>query len=201
MGPTYAAPVALDAAGAKLKDMAVIDMHEAFAAQVLCNVKMLGSKAFAQSELGRGEAIGEIDMDRFNVHGGSIAIGHPSAATGRAHRDDRAPRAAAARRRPRPRDRLRRRRPRRRGRAGGGVVTAAQAAVIDRSEEGILSIDVRRDGVAVVTIDDASASAENTITWRFRRSSSATIARIEEDASIAAVGPHEREDAGLRRPG
>jgi len=82
MGPTYAAPAALDAAGAKLKDMTVIDMHEAFAAQVLCNVKMLGSKAFAQSELGRGEAIGEVDMDRFNVHGGSIAVGHPSAATG-----------------------------------------------------------------------------------------------------------------------
>jgi acetyl-CoA acyltransferase len=82
MGPTYAAPAALDAAGAKLKDMAVIDMHEAFAAQVLCNVKMLGSKSFAQSALGRGEAIGEVDMDRFNVHGGSIAVGHSSAATG-----------------------------------------------------------------------------------------------------------------------
>jgi acetyl-CoA acyltransferase len=82
MGPTYAAPAALDAAGAKLKDLAVIDMHEAFAAQVLCNVKMLGSKSFAQSALGRGEAIGEVDMDRFNVHGGSIAVGHPSAATG-----------------------------------------------------------------------------------------------------------------------
>jgi acetyl-CoA acyltransferase len=82
MGPTYAAPAALDAAGAKLKDMDIIDMHEAFAAQVLCNVKMLGSKSFAQAELGRGEAIGEIDMERFNVHGGSIAVGHPSAATG-----------------------------------------------------------------------------------------------------------------------
>ena len=82
MGPTYAAPLALDAAGAKLKDMAIIDMHEAFAAQVLCNVKMLGSRSFAQSELGRNEAVGEVDMDRFNVHGGSIAVGHPSAATG-----------------------------------------------------------------------------------------------------------------------
>ncbi|HEX4447964.1 MAG TPA: acetyl-CoA C-acyltransferase FadI [Polyangiaceae bacterium] len=82
MGPTYAAPAALDAAGAKLKDMAIVDMHEAFAAQVLCNVKMLGSRSFAQTELGRSEAIGEIDMERFNVHGGSIALGHPSAATG-----------------------------------------------------------------------------------------------------------------------
>ncbi len=82
MGPTYAAPAALDAAGARLRDMTIIDMHEAFAAQVLCNVKMLGSKSFAQSALGRGEAIGEVDMERFNVHGGSIAVGHPSAATG-----------------------------------------------------------------------------------------------------------------------
>jgi len=82
MGPAYAAPGALDAAGTRLKDMAVIDMHEAFAAQVLCNVKMLGSRSFAQAELGLAEAIGEVDMDRFNVHGGSIAVGHPSAATG-----------------------------------------------------------------------------------------------------------------------
>jgi acetyl-CoA acyltransferase len=82
MGPAYAAPAALRAIGASLKDLTLIDMHEAFAAQVLCNVKMLGSKSFAQSELGRGEAVGEIDMERFNVHGGSIALGHPSAATG-----------------------------------------------------------------------------------------------------------------------
>ncbi|HEX3770971.1 MAG TPA: acetyl-CoA C-acyltransferase FadI [Polyangiaceae bacterium] len=82
MGPAYAAPGALDAAGARLKDMTVVDMHEAFAAQVLCNVKMLGSRSFAQSQLGLGEAVGEVDMDRFNVHGGSIAVGHPSAATG-----------------------------------------------------------------------------------------------------------------------
>jgi acetyl-CoA acyltransferase len=82
MGPAYAAPGALDAAKAQLKDMGVVDMHEAFAAQVLCNVKMLGSRSFAQTELGRGEAVGEIDMERFNVHGGSIAVGHPSAATG-----------------------------------------------------------------------------------------------------------------------
>jgi acetyl-CoA acyltransferase len=82
MGPSHATPKALDAAGIKLSDLAVIDMHEAFAAQVLCNVKMFASKRFAQESLGRSEAIGEVDMDRFNVHGGSIAIGHPFAATG-----------------------------------------------------------------------------------------------------------------------
>jgi acetyl-CoA acyltransferase len=82
MGPAYATPRALDAAGLKLRDVAVLDMHEAFAAQVLCNVKAFGSKKFAADRLGRSEAIGEIDLDRFNVHGGSIAIGHPFAATG-----------------------------------------------------------------------------------------------------------------------
>jgi acetyl-CoA acyltransferase len=82
MGPAFAAPAALDTLGAKLNDLALIEMHEAFAAQVLCNVKMFGSRAFARQELGRDEPLGEVDMERFNVHGGSIAIGHPSAATG-----------------------------------------------------------------------------------------------------------------------
>jgi acetyl-CoA acyltransferase len=82
MGPSYATPKALDAAGVKLDDIAVIDMHEAFAAQVLCNVRCFSSKKFAQERLGRSEAIGEVDMERFNIHGGSIAIGHPFAATG-----------------------------------------------------------------------------------------------------------------------
>ncbi len=82
MGPSYATPIALDKAGLTLKDMDLVDMHEAFAAQVLCNVKAFGSKKFAEEKLGRKAAIGEIDDDKFNVHGGSIAIGHPFAATG-----------------------------------------------------------------------------------------------------------------------
>ncbi len=57
-------------------------MHEAFAAQTLANVKMFGSKRFAKQKLGRDAAIGDIDMDKFNVLGGSIAYGHPFAATG-----------------------------------------------------------------------------------------------------------------------
>jgi acetyl-CoA acyltransferase len=81
-GPAYAAPKALDAAGLKMKDVALVDMHEAFAAQVLCNLKLFGSRKFAQTELGRSEAVGEVDPDLFNVHGGSIAIGHPGGATG-----------------------------------------------------------------------------------------------------------------------
>lgn len=82
MGPSYATPMALDRAGLSLSDLTLIDMHEAFAAQALANVKMFGSKKFAEEKLGRSQAIGEIDMDKFNVLGGSIAYGHPFAATG-----------------------------------------------------------------------------------------------------------------------
>ncbi len=82
MGPSYATPIALDRAGMKLKDLTLIEMHEAFAAQTLANMKMFASKKFAEEKLGRSEAIGEIDMDRFNVLGGSLAYGHPFAATG-----------------------------------------------------------------------------------------------------------------------
>ncbi|RUO59403.1 acetyl-CoA C-acyltransferase FadI [Pseudidiomarina insulisalsae] len=82
MGPSFATPVALDRAGMKLSDLDLIDMHEAFAAQTLANVKMFASKKFAEEKLGRSEAIGEIDMTKFNVLGGSIAYGHPFAATG-----------------------------------------------------------------------------------------------------------------------
>lgn len=82
MGPAYATPLALDRAGLTLADLTLIDMHEAFAAQTLANVKMFGSKRFANQKLGRDFAIGDIDMDKFNVLGGSIAYGHPFAATG-----------------------------------------------------------------------------------------------------------------------
>lgn len=82
MGPSYATPIALDRAGLRLSDLDVIDMHEAFAAQVLSNVRAFASKKFAEEKLGRSEAIGEIDPSRFNPTGGSIAIGHPFAATG-----------------------------------------------------------------------------------------------------------------------
>ncbi|MEZ8822842.1 acetyl-CoA C-acyltransferase FadI [Vibrio amylolyticus] len=82
MGPSYATPLALARAGIELSDLTLIDMHEAFAAQALSNVKMFASDSFAQQHLGREKAIGEIDMDKFNVLGGSLAYGHPFAATG-----------------------------------------------------------------------------------------------------------------------
>jgi len=82
MGPSYATPLALDRAGLQLADLTLIEMHEAFAAQALANMKMFGSKKFAEEKLGRSAAIGEIDMAKFNVNGGSLAYGHPFAATG-----------------------------------------------------------------------------------------------------------------------
>ncbi len=82
MGPSYATPIALERAGIELSDLTLIDMHEAFAAQALANMKMFASDKFAQENLGRSKAIGEIDMDKFNVLGGSLAYGHPFAATG-----------------------------------------------------------------------------------------------------------------------
>ena len=81
-GPAYAAPMALDLAGLKLRDMDVVEMHEAFAAQILSNLKAFASKKFAADELGRSEPLGAVDLARFNVNGGSIAIGHPFGATG-----------------------------------------------------------------------------------------------------------------------
>ncbi len=82
MGPSYATPVALKRAGLSLKDLQLIDMHEAFAAQTLCNLQAFASKNFAQQKLGLTQAIGEVDMDKFNQLGGSLAYGHPFAATG-----------------------------------------------------------------------------------------------------------------------
>ncbi|MCZ6727051.1 MAG: acetyl-CoA C-acyltransferase FadI [Acidobacteria bacterium] len=81
-GPAYAAPAALDAASLKLADVDLVEMHEAFAAQIVSNMKAFASKKFAREELGRSEPLGEIDFERFNVNGGSISIGHPFGATG-----------------------------------------------------------------------------------------------------------------------
>jgi len=82
MGPALAVPNALAKAKLELSNIDVIDMHEAFAAQVLSVLKMLGSQAFARERLGRSTAVGEVDPDKLNLFGGSIAIGHPFAATG-----------------------------------------------------------------------------------------------------------------------
>ena len=82
IGPALAIPKALDRAGLALGDMDRVDLHEAFAAQVLCITKMLGSDAFARERLGRDAAVGVVDPAKLNIHGGSVAIGHPFGATG-----------------------------------------------------------------------------------------------------------------------
>lgn len=81
-GPAYAAPMALERAGLRLGEMDLVEMHEAFAAQVLSNLKAFASPRFAREELGRSEPLGVVDFDRLNVNGGSLAIGHPFGATG-----------------------------------------------------------------------------------------------------------------------
>jgi acetyl-CoA acyltransferase len=82
MGPAYVTPVALERAGIQFSDLALVDMHEAFAAQVLSVTQAIESKKFAEEKLGRSQPIGKIDWEKVNVTGGSIAIGHPFAATG-----------------------------------------------------------------------------------------------------------------------
>jgi len=81
MGPVFAVPKALDRAGLTLREVGLVEIHEAFAAQVLSNVEAWASKAWAE-KLGRPAPVGEVDWARTNVHGGSIAIGHPFGATG-----------------------------------------------------------------------------------------------------------------------
>ncbi len=81
-GPVFALPVALERAKVSLKEIGVIEMHEAFAAQVLSNIQWMGSKKIAQEKLGRSEPVGDIDPEKINRTGGSIALGHPFGATG-----------------------------------------------------------------------------------------------------------------------
>jgi acetyl-CoA acyltransferase len=81
MGPVYAVPKALERAGVAWEELGLVEIHEAFAAQVLSNIQAWGSQAWAD-RLGLPGPVGEVDWDRTNVAGGSIAIGHPFAATG-----------------------------------------------------------------------------------------------------------------------
>lgn len=82
LGPAWSSPLALERAGITLSDLTLIDMHEAFAAQTLANLKMFADERFAREVLNRPHALGEVNEETFNVLGGSIAYGHPFAATG-----------------------------------------------------------------------------------------------------------------------
>jgi acetyl-CoA acyltransferase len=82
MGPALAVPKALERAGVELGDIDLVEMHEAFAAQVASNIQALESEAWAREKLGRSKPVGTVDRERLNVCGGSIALGHPFGATG-----------------------------------------------------------------------------------------------------------------------
>ena len=82
MAPAYAMPRMLERIGSGLGDFDFYEIHEAFAAQVLCTLKAWEDPAFCRDRLGRDKPLGTIDRKRLNVNGGSLAAGHPFAATG-----------------------------------------------------------------------------------------------------------------------
>jgi acetyl-CoA acyltransferase len=82
LGPVYSTPIALKRAGLEMKDIGLVELNEAFAAQVLACRKAFASDLFAKEKLGLGKALGEIDPEKINVNGGAIALGHPVGATG-----------------------------------------------------------------------------------------------------------------------
>ena len=82
LGNVYSPPFALDRAGLRLPDMDLVEIHEAFAAQVLANLKCFTDKKFFEEKLSRTDVLGEIDPSKLNIWGGSMAYGHPFAATG-----------------------------------------------------------------------------------------------------------------------
>lgn len=81
IGPAYSTPIALDRAGLSLSDLTLVDLHEAFAAQVLSVLRALESESFCREKLNR-PPLGSVPEEKLNVMGGSIAIGHPFGATG-----------------------------------------------------------------------------------------------------------------------
>jgi len=82
MGPAFAVPKALERATLEWKDLDLVEMHEAFASQVLSNIQAFESDSWARERLGRSSRVGDVNRDTLNVMGGSIAIGHPFGATG-----------------------------------------------------------------------------------------------------------------------
>ena len=82
LGPVYATPLALKRAGLEMKDLGLVELNEAFAAQVLACQKAFGSDQFSKEKLGLSKAVGAIDPEKLNVNGGAIALGHPVGATG-----------------------------------------------------------------------------------------------------------------------
>merc|ERR1712142_565828 len=82
LGQTYGTPKALERAGLTMDDIDVFEFHEAFAGQIMANLKAMDSDWFAQTYMGRKSKVGAPPMDKFNLWGGSLSLGHPFGATG-----------------------------------------------------------------------------------------------------------------------
>ena len=82
LGPVYATAKMLDQSGIQMSDFDAIELNEAFAAQVIANERAFASDDFAKKYLNRDRAVGEIDRNILNMHGGAIALGHPVGMTG-----------------------------------------------------------------------------------------------------------------------
>lgn len=77
LGPAYSTPIALDKAGVNMKDIDLLEINEAFAAQVIANLKIFDSDELSKKYIGRDKAAGAIAPEKLNVNGGAIALGHP----------------------------------------------------------------------------------------------------------------------------
>ena len=82
LGPVYAAAKVLDKTKLKMSDIGLVELNEAFAAQVIANERAFDSDEFASKYLGRSSKVGYLDRNKLNVNGGAIALGHPVGATG-----------------------------------------------------------------------------------------------------------------------
>jgi len=82
LGPAYATPKVLEKAGLDVTDIDVWEVHEAFAGQIIANLKAMDSDWFGKNYMNRQGKVGAPDLNKFNLWGGSLSIGHPFAATG-----------------------------------------------------------------------------------------------------------------------
>ena len=82
LGPVFATQKLLHKTGKSLKEIELIEMNEAFSAQIIANIKAFESKEFAEKELNMPTALGEIDPNILNVNGGAVALGHPVGTSG-----------------------------------------------------------------------------------------------------------------------
>ena len=114
MAPAYAVPRMLERAGLSLQDFDYYEIHEAFAAQVLCTLKAWEDKGFCKEKLGLSKPLGKIDRSKLNVNGSSLAAGHPLCRHGRTYCGQPGQDAGTKRLRPRSHFHLRRRWPGRR---------------------------------------------------------------------------------------